>query len=62
MKLVKKSAGRPLEALMSIGTASANSEESDHRCTKRIYFDNDNAGDSVTLMLYNVTLMSQKTC
>ena len=29
--------------------------ESDHGCTSWIYFDN--AGDNVTLMLYNVTLM-----
>ena len=35
-----------------------NSVESDHGCTSRIYFDN--AGDNVTLTLYNVTLMSQK--
>ena len=40
--------------LMAIGTASANSEESDHRCTARIFFDN--KGDNVTLTLYNVTL------
>ena len=35
-----------------------NSVESDHGCTSRIYFDN--AGDNVTLTLYNVTLTSQK--
>ena len=34
-----------------------NSVESDHGCTWRIYFDN--AGDNVTLTLYNVTLTSQ---
>ena len=46
-----------------IGTASANplnSLESDHGCTSRIYFYN--AGDNVTLALYNVTLTSQKLC
>ena len=37
----------------SIRTASANSVESDHGCTSRIYFDK--AGD-------NVTLTSQKPC
>ena len=37
-----------------------NSVESDHGCTSRIYFDN--AGDNVTLTLYNVTLTSQKPC
>ena len=37
-----------------------NSVESDHGCTWRIYFDN--AGDNVTLMLYSVTLTSQKPC
>ena len=37
-----------------------NSVESDHGCTSRIYFDN--AGDNVTLTLYNVTLTSQKLC
>ena len=31
--------------------------ESDNGCTSWIYFDN--AGDNVTLMLYNVTLTSQ---
>ena len=40
----------------SIGTASANSLESDLGCTSRIYIDN------VTLTLYNVTLTSQKPC
>ena len=42
-----------------------NSEESDHGCVSRIYFEN--AGDNVTLTLYkvtltlyNMTLMSQK--
>ena len=35
-----------------------NSVESDHGCSSRIYFDN--AGDNVTLTLYNVTLTSQK--
>ena len=34
--------------------------ESDHGCTERIYFDD--AGDNVTLALYNVTLTSQKQC
>ena len=37
-----------------------NSVESDHGCKSRIYFDN--AGDNVTLTLYNVTLTSQKLC
>ena len=37
-----------------------NSVESDHGCTSRIYFDN--AGDNVTLTLYNVTLTSQIPC
>ena len=44
-----------------------NSVESDHGCTSRVYFDN--AGDNVTLTLYNVTLTlynvtltSQKPC
>ena len=37
-----------------------NSVESDHGCTSRIYFDN--AGDNMTLTLYNVTLTSQKLC
>ena len=37
-----------------------NSVESDHGCTEWIYFDN--GGDHVTLMLYNVTLTSQKPC
>ena len=37
-----------------------NSVESDHGCTSGIYFDN--AGDAVTLTLYNVTLTSQKPC
>ena len=36
------------------------SVESDHGCTSRIYEDFDNAGDNVTLTLYNLTLMSQK--
>ena len=35
-----------------------NSVESDHGCTLMIYFDN--AGDYVTLTLYNVMLTSQK--
>ena len=38
----------------SIGTASANSVESDLGCTSMIYFDN------VTLTLHSVTLTSQK--
>ena len=41
-----------------------NSVESEHGCihvsTSRIYFDN--AGDNVTLSLYNVTLTSQRPC
>ena len=37
-----------------------NSVESDHGCTSRIYLNN--AGDNVTLTLYNVTLTSQKPC
>ena len=40
----------------TIGIALANSAESDHGCTSRIYFDN--ADDNV--MLYNVALTSQK--
>ena len=36
------------------------SMESDHGCTSRIYFDN--AGDNVTMRLYNVTVTSQKPC
>ena len=43
-----------------IGQIPRNSMESDHGCTSRIYFDN--AGDIVTLMLYKVTLTSQKPC
>ena len=35
-----------------------NSTESNHGCTSRIYFDN--AGDNVTMTLYNVTLTSHK--
>ena len=37
-----------------------NSVASDHGCTSRIYFDN--AGDNMTLTLYNVTLTSRKPC
>ena len=37
-----------------------NSEESDHGCTSRIYFDK--AGDNMTLTLYNVALTSRKPC
>ena len=37
-----------------------NSVDSDHGCTSRIFFDN--AGDNVTLTLYNMTLTSQKPC
>ena len=37
-----------------------NSVESDHGCTSMIYFDN--AGDNLSLTLYNVTLTSQKPC
>ena len=37
-----------------------NSVESDQGCTSRIFFDN--AGDNVTLTLYNVALVSQKPC
>ena len=40
-----------------VGTAAANSVESDHGCTSRIYFNK--AGDYMTLTLYNVTLTSQ---
>ena len=36
------------------------SVESDHGCTSRIYFDN--AGDNVTLTVYNVTLTSHIPC
>ena len=43
----------------AIGTVSANSVESDHGCVSRIYFD---AGDNVTLPLYNVALTSNKPC
>ena len=39
-----------------IGTAMANSVESDLRCTSMICFDN------MTLMLHNLTLTSQKPC
>ena len=42
------------QIIIAIGTASANSVESDHGCTSRIYF------DSVTLMLLNVTMTLQK--
>ena len=35
-----------------------NAVESDHGCTSRIHFDN--AGDNMTLTLYNVTLTSRK--
>ena len=41
-------------AFIAIGTASANSVESDLRCTSRVYLDN------VTLTSHNVTLTSQK--
>ena len=34
--------------------------ESDDGCTLKIYFDN--AGNNMTLTLYNVTLTSQKLC
>ena len=34
--------------------------KSDHGCTARVYFDN--AGDNMTLTLYNVTLTSRKPC
>ena len=37
-----------------------NSVESDQGCTTRIYFNN--AGDNMTLTLYNVTLTSRKPC
>ena len=37
-----------------------NSVESDNGCTSKIYFDN--AGDNVTLTLYNATLTLQKPC
>ena len=37
-----------------------NSVEWDHRCTLKNFFNN--GGDSLTLTLYNVTLMSQKPC
>ena len=37
-----------------------NSVESDHGYTSRIYFEN--AGDNVTLTLYNVTLAPQSPC
>ena len=40
--------------MISIGTASANSVESDYGWTSRIYF------DYVTLTLHNVKLTSQK--
>ena len=49
-----------LSCNLSIGTASANSAESDHGCTLRIYFDN--AGDNIKLTLYNATLTSRKPC
>ena len=44
------------EPQTAIGTASANSVESDLGCTSRIFFDN------VTLALHNVRLTSQKPC
>ena len=47
-----------LSNLASILLRQANSAESDHECTSRIFFDN--AGENVTLTLYNVTLASQK--
>ena len=51
----------PIKAIAdAIGTASANSVESDHGCRSRIYFDN--VGDNETLTLYKVTLTSQKPC
>ena len=58
--LLRRKATHISEINMSnpIGTALAipwNSMESDLGCTFRIYFDN------VTLMLHNMTLMSQKT-
>ena len=37
-----------------------NSVESDHACTSRIYLNT--AVDNVTMALFNVKLMSQKTC
>ena len=37
-----------------------NSVESDCGCTSRIFFDN--AGENVTLTLYNMALRSQKPC
>ena len=40
--------------LCTVGNALANSVESDHGCTPRVYFDN------VTLTSHNVTLMSHK--
>ena len=49
-----------MTTLASIGTASANSVESDHGCTSRIFFDN--RGDNMTLTLYNMTVMSKKPC
>ena len=41
-----------IDPLLSIGTASASSVESDLGCTSRIYFDN------VTLALHNNTITS----
>ena len=45
-----------LHIRLSIGTAFANSVESDLGCTSRVYFDN------VTLTSHNMMLMSQKPC
>ena len=47
--LNRPSAKRHLNATNAIGTASANSVESDNGCTSMVYFDN--AGDNVTLTL-----------
>ena len=44
------------ESLLPIGTASANSMESDLGCMSRVYFDN------VTLLSHNWMLTSQKPC
>ena len=54
--ILEKLLGMTYQVVISIGTVSAHSVESDLGCTSRIYFDN------VTLMLHNMTLTSQKPC
>ena len=52
MSLSLGAMGRSVE----VGTALANSVESDQGCTSRVYFDN------VTLRSHNLMLTSQKPC